>query len=115
MQILLDLIEVFLPDIARAMSGSSVLPLRRRFFRAGVGFFTILIAYVAIRVIWSVLVGREQPSPGMFHLERPRVSLRLVDPNDQAHDLDIVVQNSMRHPVLVFLDGFPLAFSDKDE
>ncbi len=66
MQFLLVIVEMFFPEIARAMSGPSSLPLRRRFLRAGIGLMLVPVCYVVARLCWRVLVERQQVSPEIF-------------------------------------------------
>lgn len=66
MQFLLDVIEIFLPEVSRAMSGPACLPLRRRLLRAGIGFFVIIVGYMSARLLWAVMVARQDLSPDIF-------------------------------------------------
>lgn len=77
MHVLLALIEAFLPEVARALSGPASQPLRRRLLRAGIGFFLIVAGHVVVRMLWAVMVTRQDVSPDIFQLGE-RVFLAIV-------------------------------------
>jgi uncharacterized BrkB/YihY/UPF0761 family membrane protein len=55
MQLLLIIIEIFLPEIASALSGSQSHPLRIRLFRAGIGIIVVCLVYLLIVAIYRYL------------------------------------------------------------
>lgn len=53
MQIILLLLEVFLPEFSKLLAGSESRPLRRRLFRAGFGLLVVCAVYLAINgMLW---------------------------------------------------------------
>lgn len=74
MHLILDLLEIFLPELAGAMSGPASMSVRRRLLRVGLAFFAVAAIYIAARLVWAVVLNREAISPDIFSLSE-KVSL----------------------------------------
>ncbi|MDO5103095.1 MAG: hypothetical protein Q4D91_09390 [Lautropia sp.] len=59
MNLFIELLEIFLPELMSAMSGASSIPLANRFKRVAYGLFALALLYAVLRLAWWFWVGHE--------------------------------------------------------
>lgn len=62
MNLILELLEIFLPELMSAMSGPASIPLVSRFKRLAYGLFALALLYLFVRLGWWFLAGYEHGS-----------------------------------------------------